>query len=258
MLKKRIIFKLYYKDNSFCLSRNFKLQKVGDAEWLFRNLSFEDISNYIDELIILNVDDKNYLDPINKKFQTAIKKLMKKTFIPLTIGGGLRSLGNVSECFKIGADKILLNTSISDKNFVKKCVKKYGSQAIICGIDFKFEKRKYFSYVANGTKKYLEVKDHVKIANSLKFGEIFLTSIDRDGTGFGYDNGIIKNLDIKTPIVLGGGAGKSEHLETLIIDKKISGLMTGNLFNFAGAGLLELRNKLIKKNVNLRKIEDVD
>ena len=135
---------------------------------------------------------------------------------------------------------------------------KYGSQAIICGIDFKFEKKKYFSYVANGTKKYLEVKDHVKIANSLKFGEIFLTSIDRDGTGFGYDNGIIKNLDIKTPIVLGGGAGKSEHLETLIIDKKISGLMTGNLFNFAGAGLLELRNKLIKKNVNLRKIEDVD
>ena len=257
MLKKRIIFKLYYKDNSFCLSRNFKLQKVGDAEWLFRNLSFEDISNYIDELIILNVDDKNYLDPINKKFQTSIKKLMKKTFIPLTIGGGLRSLGNVSECFKIGADKILLNTSISDKNFVKKCVKKYGSQAIICGIDFKFEKKKYFSYVANGTKKYLEVKDHVKIANSLKF-EKFLTSIDRDGTGFGYDNGIIKNLDIKTPIVLGGGAGKSEHLETLIIDKKISGLMTGNLFNFAGAGLLELRNKLIKKNVNLRKIEDVD
>ncbi len=258
MLKKRIIFKLYYKDNSFCLSRNFKLQKVGDAEWLFQNLSFEDISNYIDELIILNVDDKNYLDPINKKFQTSIKKLMKKTFIPLTIGGGLRSLGNVSECFKIGADKILLNTSISDKNFVKKCVKKYGSQAIICGIDFKFEKRKYFSYVANGTKKYLEVKDHVKIANSLKFGEIFLTSIDRDGTGFGYDNGIIKNLDIKIPIVLGGGAGKSEHLETLIINKKISGLMTGNLFNFAGAGLLELRNKLIKKNVNLRKIEDVD
>ena len=249
---------MYYKDNSFCLSRNFKLQKVGDAEWLFRNLSFEDISNYIDELIILNVDDKNYLDPINKKFQTSIKKLMKKTFIPLTIGGGLRSLGNVSECFKIGADKILLNTSISDKNFVKKCVKKYGSQAIICGIVFKFEKKKYFSYVANGTKKYLEVKDHVKIANSLKFGEIFLTSIDRDGTGFGYDNGIIKNLDIKTPIVLGGGAGKSEHLETLIIDKKISGLMTGNLFNFAGAGLLELRNKLIKKNVNLRKIEDVD
>ena len=183
---------------------------------------------------------------------------MKKTFIPLTIGGGLRSLDNVSECFKIGADKILLNTSISNKNFVKKCVKKYGSQAIICGIDFKFEKTKYFSYVANGTKKYLEVKDHVKIANSLKFGEIFLTSIDRDGTGFGYDNGIIKNLDIKTPIVLGGGAGKSEHLETLIIDKKISGLMTGNLFNFAGAGLLELRNKLIKKNVNLRKIEDVD
>tara|TARA_B100000963_G_scaffold359799_1_gene388251 strand:- start:3359 stop:4135 length:777 start_codon:yes stop_codon:yes gene_type:complete len=257
MLKKRIIFKLYYKDNSFCLSRNFKLQKVGDAEWLFRNLSFEDISNYIDELIILNVDDKNYLDPINKKFQTSIKKLMKKTFIPLTIGGGLRSLGNVSECFKIGADKILLNTSISDKNFVKKCVKKYGSQAIICGIDFKSEKRKYFSYVANGTKKYLEVKDHVKVANSLKFGEIFLTSIDRDGTGFGYDNEIIKNLDIKTPIVLGGGAGKSEHLEALIIDKKISGLMTGNLFNFAGAGLLELRNKLIKKNVNLRKIEDV-
>ena len=257
MLKKRIIFKLYYKDSFFCLSRNFKLQKVGDADWLFQNLSFENISNYIDELIILNVDDKNYLDPINKKFQTSVEKLMKKTFIPLTIGGGLRSLDHVNECFKIGADKILLNTSITNKNFVKKCIKKYGSQATICGIDFKYEKRKYFSYIANGTKKYLEVKDHIKIANSLKFGEIFLTSIDRDGTGFGYDDGIIKNLNVKSPIVLGGGAGKSEHLETLIIDKKISGLMTGNLFNFVGVGLLELRNKLIKKNVNLRKIEDV-
>ena len=257
MLKKRIIFKLYHKDNSFCLSRNFKLQKVGNVDWLFKNLRFEDISNYIDELIILNVNDSNYLNPINKEFKYSVEKLMKKTFIPLTLGGGLRNLKNVNDCFNIGADKILLNSSIDNKNFVRKCVKKYGSQAIICGIDFKFEKNRYFSYINNSTKKYLEIKDHINLAKSLKFGEIFLTSIDRDGTGFGYDNDIIKKINIKAPIVLGGGAGRSEHLEKLIIHNSISGLMTGNLFNFVGSGLQELRKKLIKEKVQLREIKNI-
>ena len=108
MLKKRIIFKLYFKDNYFCLSRNFKLQKVGTIDWLFNNLNFSNIANFIDELVIINVNEKNYKNPIINEFKFAIQKLMKKTFIPLTIGGGLRNLSQVNDCFAIGADKIFL------------------------------------------------------------------------------------------------------------------------------------------------------
>ena len=159
MLKKRIIFKLYFKDKSFYLSRNFKLQEVGDVNWIFKNLNFEDISNYIDELIILNVDKNNYLNPINKNFRSAIEKLMSKTFIPLTIGGGLRHINHAKECFKIGADKILLNSSIEkDRKFINQCVKKFGSQAILCGIDFKRENNEFYTYVSNGSKKFCKLK----------------------------------------------------------------------------------------------------
>ena len=76
----------------------------------------------------------------------------------------------------------------------------------------------------------------------MKIGELFLTSIDRDGTGFGYEKKILKYLNVNFPVVLGGGAGKSQHFEELIFEK-ISGLMTGNLFNFVGPGLEELRLK---------------
>ena len=73
---------------------------------------------------------------------------MKKTFIPLTIGGGLRTMTQVNECFKIGADKIILNSSIKEnKNLIKLCVEKFGSQAVILGIDFKEHNNEFYSYV---------------------------------------------------------------------------------------------------------------
>jgi cyclase len=188
MLKKRIIFKLYFKNNYFCLSRNFNLQKVGNVDWLFNNLNFSNIAKFIDELVIINVNEKNYKNPMIKEFKFAIQKLMKNTFIPLTIGGGLRNLSQVNECFAIGADKILLNTAIrKDKKFVKDCIKKFGSQAILCGIDFKLEKDNFYTYTGNGKEKFFSLKKHITLAKNIKIGELFLTSIDRDGTGFGYE-----------------------------------------------------------------------
>ena len=255
MLKKRIIFKLYFKDNFFCLSRNFKLQKVGTIDWLFNNLNFMNIANFIDELVIINVNEKNYKNPIIKEFKLVIQKLMKKTFIPLTIGGGLRNLSQVNDCFAIGADKILLNTAIrKDKKFVKNCVKKFGSQAILCGIDFKLEKNNFYTYTNNGKEKFCLLSEHISLAKKLKFGELFITSIDRDGTGFGYESRILKYLNVNFPIVLGGGCGNSSHFEKLILKEKISGLATGNLFNFIGSGLEELRLKILKRGINIRKI----
>tara|TARA_B100000787_G_scaffold169982_1_gene163263 strand:- start:2333 stop:3100 length:768 start_codon:yes stop_codon:yes gene_type:complete len=253
MKKKRIIFKLIFSDGYFCVSRNFKLQKVGNVKWLFDKLKFDNIANHIDELVIINASPSNFKDPISKKFKASITQLMRKTFVPLTIGGGLRNLSQVLECFKIGADKIVLNSAIADNSsFVKNCVNKFGSQAIIAGVDFKIQESKYYSYINNGQKKYLELNKHFKIIKKLKYGEVFLTSIDKDGTGFGFEKDVLKNYNLKMPLVLSGGAGNAEHFLDIIFNDDLSGLMTGNLFNFLGNGLIELRRKLLKDSVKLR------
>ena len=215
------------------------------------------------ERSIISADIQNYstvicgalLNPISDNFKGCIIKLMKKTFVPLTIGGGLRNLSQVLECFKIGADKIILNSSLKDNNlFVKTCVNKFGSQAVVAGVDFKKNGTKFYSYTNNGQNKFCEIKKHLSIIKRLKCGEIFLGSIDKDGTGFGFENDILKEYSFKIPLVLSGGAGNSAHFINVISDDMISGLMTGNLFNFLGDGLSNLRKKLLKKNVNLRVI----
>ena len=257
MAKKRVIFKLIYNEGYFNLSRNFFLQKAGDVGWLFDKMNFHKISMFIDELIILNASANNSIDPLPKQFKENIKELMKKTFIPLTIGGGLTKISQVDECFNIGADKVLLNSVLSNNvNFVKKCTQKYGAQSISIGIDFKFDnkKSKYYSFINNGKKTFLQLEEHFKIINKINFGELILTSIDRDGTGFGFDEKVLHLLKQKSkyPVLLSGGAGKPKHFEELIKNRKISGLVTGNLYNFLGNGLEILRERIISKGINLR------
>lgn len=259
MVKKRVIFKLIFKDDAFYLSRNFSLQKAGDTFWLFEKMKFQKISNFVDELIILNASENNKSNPLPKNFKNSVKSLMKKTFIPLTIGGGLTNLTQIDECFKLGADKVILNSAVKNNpNLVNQCSKKYGAQAISIGVDFRsFNndiKSKYFSFVNNGKEKFLSLKEHIKLIKKMSFGELMLTSIDMDGTGFGFDVKVLDIIDkdINFPVLLSGGAGKPEHFEDLIKNKKISALITGNLYNFLGNGLEVLRQKIISRGINLR------
>lgn len=264
MVKKRVIFKLIFKDDAFHLSRNFSLQRAGDTNWLFDKMNFQKISDHIDELIILNASKNNSINPLPNFFKKSIEELMRKTFIPLTIGGGLTNLGQIDECFELGADKIILTSAVKTcPELIDKCSRKYGAQAVSVGIDFKkidlINKNKkscYFSYINNGKDKFMSLNEHIKLIRKFKFGELMMTSIDMDGTGFGFDKDVLKIFDnkIRFPILLSGGAGKPLHFEELIGNKKISALVTGNLYNFLGSGLQTLRKKIVDKGVNLRVI----
>jgi imidazole glycerol-phosphate synthase subunit HisF len=257
MAKKRVIFKLIYNEGIFCLSRNFFLQKTGDIKWLVEKMKFDKISSFIDELIILNASKNNKIDPLPYKFKKTVETLMKRTFIPLTIGGGLTKINQIEKCFDLGADKVLLNSVLSSNpNLIKICSSKYGAQAVSIGIDFKFNNsvKNFFSFINNGETQFLTIRDHLKLLDKFDFGELVLTSVDKDGTGFGFDDKILKffRKGTKVPILLSGGAGKPEHFESLIENKKISGLVTGNLYNFLGNGLELLRSKIISNGTDLR------
>ena len=254
MIKKRIIFALLYQDGYFYLSRNFKLQKVGNLNWLINNFGFGETSNYIDELICLLVK-KDPTEKDKKIFFADINKLRKKIFIPITLGGGIRDVGDVTAYFNNGADKVLLNSAIFKENLTKEISQVYGDQAISIMIDYQNNENGEDQIFINcGTKFKMNLSEFFKKMKKLNFGEIIFNSIENDGTGNGLDLNIIKKIPNswrKKPILLMGGAGKPDHIAEGLKLGTVSGIITANLFNFLGTGLKESRKKSIEQNINL-------
>ena len=246
MLKKRLIFTLLYDGSGFVLSRNFRLQRVGDLSWLQKNYNFDNTARSIDELIVLNVaretSDQN-------SFSEALKSLSKGCFVPIAAGGGIRTIGDAGLLLKSGADKVVINTLLSTNlNIVQDIASKYGKQCIVGSIDMKRGLDGQFAqYVDCGTTRLLEhprlilerMKDEV-------VGEIYLNSMDRDGTGQGFDFDMLELLpkDFPKPVILAGGVGNSSHLDFGLRDNRVDDVATAHLFNFIGSGLESARNNL--------------
>ena len=255
---KRIIYCLYFKDNNFYLSRNFSLQRVGDLNWLIKNFEFSSTSIYIDELIVILVKkNPDKLDFVN--FFKNVENLKKNIFMPIILGGWIKSLDLAKNFFENGADKILVNTiSYENKKIIKKIAELYGSQSISVIIDYKKKNQNIYLYSNCGTKlEDVSLNQHLNNISDMETGEIILNSIDRDGNGAGLDLNILEFLknDLSKPILLMGGAGKPDHLSEALSLQKISGVVTANLFNFLGAGLKLSRKKLIEQEINIINFE---
>lgn len=252
MLRKRLIFILYYSKGYFMQSRNFNLQRVGDIVWLENNYNFIELSRYIDELIILKVSPDND----EELFYKSLRRLAQNIFIPISAGGGIRNLDHAKMLFNNGADKLVLNSPLyTDYDLIDKIIKIYGSQSIIASIDYKMQNQNKKSvFIENGEKKIdYSLKEYLDIVIQNNVGEILLNSIDRDGTGFGLDIDNISNdiSNLKVPIIISGGAGNETHLESALKNNNISAVATGNLFNFIGDGLINARLHLEKNGINL-------
>lgn len=255
MIKKRIIFALLYSDGYFFLSRNFRLQKVGDVKWLINNFGFGETCHFIDELVCLLVKkNPNYED--KKKFFSDVDILRKNFFVPITLGGGIRTLDDVKNFFLNGADKIMLNSAVYDNILVQAISDLYGEQAISVMVDYsKSDNDNVRNIFINGGSKFsITLSDFIKhYLDSFPYGEIIFNSIDQDGTGAGLDMGILKLLPNKIikPLLLMGGAGKPEHISNALKIPNVSGLVTANLFNFLGTGLEVSRKRSLENGINL-------
>lgn len=250
MIKKRMIFTLFYADGFFMLSRNFRLQKVGDINWLIKNYKFEKIAHFIDELVILNLSKDD-----NHKFHDIVLELSKYCFIPICCGGGIRNMEDARLLMQTGADKLIINTSLhSDKIFISELVTTYGSQCIVGSIDYKLIENNYFPFINNGTEKLnIDIYTYINMIMELKIGELYITSIDKDGTGFGYDTDLIQKIEkiVKIPLIASGGDGKFEHLVDVFHNSHVDAISLSNLFNFIGDNLKTARTKLLENNISL-------
>ena len=252
MLKKRIIFTLLYDSGSFMLSRNFRLQKVGDFDWLKNNYDFSKISFSIDELMVLDVT-RGPKD--HKAFALTLSRLAQECFVPIAAGGGIREVHQAKDLLRSGADKIVVNSGLfNDPRLVGKLSSEFGAQAIIASIDFKLINDEYGVFISNGSELIpLDIDSVLSNIVTLPLGEIYLNSMTQDGTGQGLDLSVIKKIpkESQLPVILAGGVGNAHHLiQGLMIDE-VDAVATANLFNFVGDGLTVARSEVIKSGIKL-------
>lgn len=253
MLKKRLIFSLLYEKKNFHLSRNFRLQEVGNLEWLKKYYNFGLIKKSVDEIILLNVSREK---PDIESFIQVIKEFIKDYYIPLSVGGKINSVEIAQKYINAGADKLVINTNLFNFSLIKKLSKKFGKQSLIGSLDYKITNDNIEIFQANGTKKINKpFKKILKEVTNLPIGELKLNSINQDGTGQGFNFKILDHLpkNFNKPIIFSGGAGNYKHLLEAFKKKQIDGVATANIINFVGDGLQEARKKIIGNGIKLAK-----
>ncbi len=254
MLKNRLIFTLLYNDAKYMLSRNFSLQSVGDIKWLRESYDYNSIAYSIDELVILNVKrgEKN-----TKQFCQSLKEFSKQYFVPLSAGGGINSMDDAHSIMNSGVDKLVINSSLFDNsNLIRNLIKVYGSQCIVASIDYKKSENDTKVFVENGTKEIsFNIFDAAKYVENLGVGEIYLTSINDDGTGEGYDLANIKKVAelVSIPIIASGGCGRCDQFIEAYRKAGVRAAATADLFNFMADGLSESRKTIIESGIEMAK-----
>ena len=253
MVKARMCFSLLYADGNFHLSRNFKLQEVGNFDWLMENYEFESIARSVDELLILNVG-RGELDWC--EFLKNVKKVVKHCFMPVAVGGGIRKRDQARLLFESGADKLVLNSAFfKDPQLVTSLAGVYGTQSIVASLDFRRNGGGEAEIFIDGGRECTKIQlaEAVSAAACAGAGEIYLTSIDRDGTGMGYDLASLETAfkSCALPIIASGGADTPDQLADGILSGYASGVSTAHLFNFMGNGLKDARNEIVKKTIIL-------
>jgi len=253
MLKKRIIFTLLYNEGHFVLSRNFRLQKVGNLDWLQRNYDFSKIAFYIDELIVLDVSrGERRLD----LFTDTLRQLSKGCFAPIAAGGGIRSVEQARALLHSGADKVVVNTAMFESpELLTALTAEFGQQCIVGSVDAKRNSEGAFEFFTSNGEQALERPPNLALRAlpEMTVGEIYLNSMDRDGTGQGYDFAMLELLpdDWATPVILAGGVGNSRHLHAGLLDPRVDAVATAHLFNFVGDGLRKARGNLLAEGFPL-------
>lgn len=262
MLKKRLIPVILLRNGIIVQSRSFKrYQALGSPTAAVERLS----SWASDELIYLDISPFSYYDlkrdDLNHSPYSSILEIIqlvsKKCHMPLTFGGGIRTLNDVSERIKLGADKITLNTmAIEDSAFITNVAKHFGSQCIVVSMDVKKDERGEYKVYKRG--KEPTPLSPVAFAKQVEYagaGEILLNSVDNDGIGKGFDLELINSVaeNVKIPVIALGGAGNWQHFVDVLIKTKASAVAAANIFQHSENSVYNCKKHLYDFGLNVRK-----
>ena len=186
-----------------------------------------------------------------------VKKTTEKCFVPITVGGGVRTKEDIKNLLGAGADKVSINTAaVTNENLVKEGAGIFGSQCIVVAVDAKKVNNNKWEVFTHGGRKSTgkDVLKFVQKMESLGAGEILLTSMDRDGTKKGYDLDLTKKVSnlVNIPVIASGGVGSLEHLYQGIKIGKANAVLAASIFHFGEHTILAAKQYLDSKNIPVR------
>lgn len=261
MLKTRVIPVLYLMNGLIVRSEGFRRFKViGNPinqlerlnDWLADELVYVDITRVGD--YDLRRDDTKIKG--KSDIVSILRQISKSAFMPLTFGGRIKSLADVDEFIRNGADKVLINSEAYRRpELVTQVAEKYGSQAMVVGIDVQHEGDRHAMYVDQGRTRLTEDPAvYAARAEARGAGEIMLNSIDRDGSADGYDTAIIGKVagSVRIPVIACGGVGTFEHFRAGIDAGKASAVAAGNIFHFTEHAYKRAKKLLHRRGHDVR------
>src|SRR5712691_2023873 len=186
-----------------------------------------------------------------------IERAADQCFMPLTVGGGLKSVEDIYTMLRAGADKISINSSaLANPELIRSGAEKFGSQCIVVSIDAKKMAPDRWEVFSHGGRKPtgLEAVEWAQRAVSLGAGEIVLNSIDADGTKAGFDIAIARRISesVGVPVVASGGAGTLEHLAEVLLEGKADAVLAASIFHFGQYTVGDVKRFLAQKNIPVR------
>ena len=250
MLKNRIIQCLDVKNGRVVKGINFiHLKDAGDPVEQAKIYS----EGGADEICFLDITASN---ENRDTIYEVVEKTSKKCFVPLTVGGGVRTVEDISKLLNCGADKVSINTAaVNDKQVVINSSKKFGSQCIVVAIDAKKNGDVWEIYTHGGRNK--TGIDAIKFAKQMEIsgaGELLVTSMDRDGTQVGYDIDLMTNITsaVNIPVIASGGVGTLDHLVDGIKLGNASAVLAASIFHYGKYSVKQAKEYLDSKGIPVR------
>lgn len=207
-----------------------------------------------DELVFLDItasaEDRDIILDV-------VRKTAETVFMPLTVGGGVRTLEDIRKLLENGADKVSINTAaVKNPSLVESAAIRFGSSTIVVAIDAKkIDENRWEVYINGGrTPTGIDVLQWAKAVEDLGAGEILLTSMDKDGTKSGYDIELTKlvSKSVKIPVIASGGAGSMEHFYETFKEGKADACLAASLFHFKEIEIKTLKSYLKNKGISVR------
>ena len=251
MLAKRIIPCLDVRDGKVVKGVNFVgIQEVGDPVECARAY----MEQGADEIVFLDItatsDNRDTIVDV-------VRETAKQVFVPLTVGGGIRSVEDFSKLLRAGADKVSVNSSaLKNPQLIAEAADKFGSQCVVAAIDAKrMEDGSWHAFVAGGRKDTgIDAVEWAAKACELGAGEILLTSMDADGTKQGFDldllNAVIARVNI--PVIASGGCGSLAHFSEVFEKTGADAALAASLFHYMELTVGQVKEHLRSRNIPVR------
>jgi imidazole glycerol-phosphate synthase subunit HisF len=251
MLKSRIIPCLDVKDGRVVKGVNFvDLRDAGDP--VECAIAYDAAG--ADELCFLDITASSDDRPI---LLDVVRRTAEACFMPLTVGGGVRTLEDIRALLLAGADKAsIMTAAVQNRDFVRQAAEKFGSQCIVVAIDAKQTAPGKWEIFTHGgrTPTGLDVVEYAKEVVALGAGEILLTSMDRDGARTGFDIALTRAVTsaVSVPVIASGGVGELKHLVEGVRDGGATAVLAASIFHFGEFTIAEAKNYMAKSGLRMR------